>query len=79
MGINFGKIGQASMPIVCFTWGAIGRRVVSIYAQEVSLFGQGLQKSEKLVCFLTLMLNKVKDIKKTAGIRRLLNKRTKRR
>ena len=29
------------------------------------------------MCFLPLMLNKVKDIKKTADIRRLLNKRTK--
>ena len=46
--------------------GAIGRRVVSIYAQEVSLFGQGLQKTEKLMCFLPLMLNKVKYIKKNS-------------
>ena len=43
--------------------GAIGRKVVSIFADEIKSFGNGEQKSEKHICFLPLMLNMVKDIK----------------
>ena len=32
--------------------GAIGRRVVSIYAQEISLFGQGIHQKNTCVFYL---------------------------
>ena len=41
--------------------GAIGRKVVSIFAEEIKRFGNGEQKSEKYICFLPLMLSMVKD------------------
>ena len=47
--------------------GAIGRKVVSVFAEEIKRFGNGEQKSEKHICFLPLMLNMVKDIKKNNG------------
>ena len=42
--------------------GAVGRKVVSVYADEIKRFGNVEQTSEKHLCFLPLMLNMLKDI-----------------
>ena len=55
--------------------GAIGRQFVSIFAAEVSSFAKGETKSEISICFPPLILQRDKNIVKTADIRRLISRR----
>ena len=57
--------------------GSIGRSFVSTLAAEVLELGKGKQKSELVICFPTLILQRNKEIVKTADIRRLISRRLK--
>ena len=57
--------------------GSIGTSFVSTLAAEVLELGKGKQKSELVICFPTLILQRNKEIVKTADIRRLISRRLK--
>ena len=57
--------------------GSVGRLFVSTLAAEVLELGKGKQKSEIPICFPPLILQRNKDIMKTADIRRLILRRLK--
>jgi hypothetical protein len=57
--------------------GSVGRLFVSTLAAAVLELGKGKQKSEVSICFPTLILQRNKEIVKTADIRRLISRRLK--
>jgi len=57
--------------------GALGREFTSKYASVIDSLAQGYQNSEASVCFVPLILQKDKNFKKTADIRRLISRRLK--
>ena len=57
--------------------GALGREFTSKYASVINSLAQGYQNSEASVCFVPLILQKDKNFKKTADIRRLISRRLK--
>ena len=55
--------------------GSIGRRFTSLMAKEIQLLAQAKEKSERSSIFGRLLLQKDKQIKKTADIKRLISRR----
>jgi hypothetical protein len=55
--------------------GAVGRKFVSCFSAEIIALGKGQATSEISICFPPLILQRDKNITKTADIRRLISRR----